>query len=247
NVEFIRKFQEDYPAKVVYLSPGRAWEDCAILARSRKDLAPVRSVLEQAGLPVKTLLESSLPLHRVRKFSAFIELLAERKGENRKVSELSSMADDLGSKNKGSPWWRMLEGFLKALVDETADATLPVGWAIDSLYDYIAEQRREKFLGSGFFLGTIHSTKGMEFSHVVILDGDWGAPSDDNRREEERRTLYVGMTRARETLALMRSEEKPNPFLRELKSECFLSRRGSAPNNNSSESVFNSDFRAVRF
>jgi len=311
NVEFIRKFQEDYPAKVVYLvenyrsskhiinasnqlirhnvdrmkvdhpirinrerdpyhpggrwdlidpvSKGRVqvitvknryhqaecvkaelerlkglssdltWECCAILARSRKDLAPVRSVMEQAGLPVKTLLESSLPLHRVREFSAFIEMLAERKGENRKASELLSMADDLGSKNLGSPWWRMLEGFLKALGDETADATLPVGWAIDSFYDYVAEQRREKILGNGLFLGTIHSTKGMEFPHVVILDGGWGAPSDDKQTEEERRTLYVGMTRARETLALMMSEERPNPLLRDLKGGNLLLRKGAAP------------------
>ena len=67
----------------------------------------------------------------------------------------------------------MLEGFVRALVDETADAMLPVGWAVDALYDFIAEQRREKSLGSGIFLGTIHSTKGLEFSHVIILDGDW--------------------------------------------------------------------------
>ena len=220
------------------LSPSLTWDDCAILARSRKDLAPVRSVLEQAGMPVKTLLESTLPLHRIREFSAFIEMLAERKCENRKASELLGMSGDLGSKNLGGPWWRMLEGFLRALIDETADATLPVGWAIDSLYDYIAEQRREKFLGSGFFLGTIHSTKGMEFSHVVILDGDWGAPNEKSRREEERRTLYVGMTRARETLALMRSEERPNPYLRELKGECLLFRRGAAPNNQPNEGEF---------
>ena len=155
--------------------------------------------------------------------------MLNEKAENRKASELLSMADDLSSKNKGSPWWRMLEGFLKALVDETADATLPVGWAIDSFYDYVAEQRREKFLGSGLFLGTIHSTKGMEFPHVVILDGGWGAPSDDKQTEEERRTLYVGMTRARETLALMRSEERPNPLLRDLKGGNLLLRKSAAP------------------
>jgi len=211
------------------LSPGLEWDDCAILARSRKDLAPVRSLLEEAGLPVKTLLESSLPLHRVREFSAFINKLSDHKGENRKASELLVMIKDLSSNSKGSPWWRMLEGFVRALVDETADAMLPVGWAVDSLYDYVAEQRREKFLGSGFFLGTIHSTKGMEFAHVVILDGDWGAPSGDKQAEEERRTLYVGMTRARETLTLMRSEERPNPFLRELRGDSLLLRKAAAP------------------
>ena len=210
------------------LSPELKWDNCAILARSRRELAPVRSLLEQAGLPVKTLLESGLPLHRVREFSAFIKKLSHHKGENRKASQLLAMVEELSSNSNGSPWWRMLEGFVQALIDETADATLPVGWAIDSLYDYIAEQRREKFLGSGFFLGTVHSTKGMEFAHVVILDGDWESLSDSGRREEERRTLYVGMTRAKETLVLMRSEERPNPFLREMKGDSLLLRKVAA-------------------
>lgn len=122
----------------------------------------------------------------------------------------------------------MLEGFVRALVDETADAMLPVGWALDALYEFIAEQRREKSLGSGIFLGTIHSTKGLEFAHVIILDGGWPSPGDPARIEEERRTLYVGMTRARETLAVMKLAERPNPFLKGIKGECFLSRKGSA-------------------
>jgi ATP-dependent DNA helicase RecQ len=210
------------------LSPGLAWDDCAILARSRRVLWPVRSLLEQVGLPVKTSLDSSLPLHRVREFSAFMDALSEQKGENRRASELLDLIDDLSSGNTASPWWRMLVGFVKALADETADATLPVGLAIDGFYDFVAEQRREKFLGSGVFLGTIHSTKGMEFPHVVILDGGWGEPSDDKQTEEERRTLYVGMTRARETLALMMSEERPNPILRDLKGGNLLLRKGAA-------------------
>ena len=210
------------------LSPGLAWDDCAILARSRKALWPVRSLLEQAGLPVKTLLESSLPLNRVREFSAFRGALFEIEGENRRASELLALVAELSAGNNSNPWWQMLEGFVKTFADETADATLPVGWAIDAFYDFVAEQRREKFLGSGVFLGTIHSTKGMEFPHVVILDGGWGAPSDDKQTEEERRTLYVGMTRARETLALMMSEERPNPLLRDLKGGNLLLRKGAA-------------------
>jgi ATP-dependent DNA helicase RecQ len=220
------------------LSPGLAWEDCAILGRSRKDLAPVRSVLEEAGLPVKILLETSLPLHRVREFAALIKMLSDHKEENRKASELLGILDDLSCNSKSSPWWRMLEGFIQALVDETADAMLPVGWAVDSLYDFVAEQRREKSLGSGIFLGTIHSTKGLEFPHVIILDGDWPSPGDPARTEEERRTLYVGMTRARETLALMKLAERPNPFLKGLKGDCFLSRKGSLDDGEPGESAF---------
>jgi ATP-dependent DNA helicase RecQ len=219
------------------LSPELDWEGCAILARSRRDLAPVRSVLEAAGLPARILLETSLPLQRVREFAAFIETLSKRKAENRKASELLGLLDGLRADDGENPWWRMLEGFVRALVDETADAMLPVGWAVDALYDFIAEQRREKSLGSGIFLGTIHSTKGLEFPHVVILDGGWPSPDDPARIEEERRTLYVGMTRARETLALMKLAERPNPFLKGLTGDCFLSRKGPSDGGEGGESA----------
>jgi hypothetical protein len=38
------------------------------------------------------------------------------------------LLEDLSSNSNGSPWWRMPEGFIEALVDETADAMLPVEW-----------------------------------------------------------------------------------------------------------------------
>nr|MCU0605256.1 ATP-dependent helicase [Desulfobacterales bacterium] len=225
-------------ARLKGLSPGLEWEDCAILARSRKELAPVRSVLETAGVPVKILLETSLPLQRVREFAAFIQLLADRKAENRKASELPAMVADVCGGSPGGSWWRMLAGFIEARVAATADALLPVEWAVDSLYDFIAEQRREKTLGSGIFLGTIHSTKGLEFSHVIIVDGGWPSSDDPARIEEERRTLYVGMTRARETLALMKLAERPNPFLREFRGDCFLSRKGGGDGGTLGEGAF---------
>ena len=93
----------------------------------------------------------------------------------------------------------------------------------------IAEQRRDKVLGQGVFLGTIHSAKGMEFSHVVILDGDWHLPNNQKGKEEERRILYAAMTRAKENLVLMRSQENPNPFIKELKGESILPQKCQVP------------------
>ncbi len=82
---------------------------------------------------------------------------------------------------------------------------------------------------------TLHASKGLEFGFVVIIgceDGllplRWaGAPAagvtgrDDNGDEEERRLLFVGMTRARERLVLTHAarrgrqvnEVRPSPFL----------------------------------
>jgi len=39
------------------------------------------------------------------------------------------------------------------------------------VYEVLAEQRREQAVGSGIFLSTVHSAKGMEFNHVFVPGG----------------------------------------------------------------------------
>jgi DNA helicase-4 len=84
---------------------------------------------------------------------------------------------------------------------------------------------------------TIHSAKGLEADHVVILgcdSGKYGFPSeitDDPilslvspegerfQHAEERRIMYVAMTRARSTVTLLASEAEPSCFVREMVSD----------------------------
>ncbi len=81
---------------------------------------------------------------------------------------------------------------------------------------------------------TIHSAKGLEADHVIILGADGGRvglPSqitDDPVLElalpeperfehaEERRVFYVALTRARDSVAILASREKPSRFVTEL-------------------------------
>ena len=56
----------------------------------------------------------------------------------------------------------------------------------------------------GLLLLTAHRAKGLEFDHVVVLDGGWQNHGRDRDPDEERRLYYVAMTRARDTLGLMR-------------------------------------------
>ncbi len=77
-------------------------------------------------------------------------------------------------------------------------------------------------VGNGIFMSTIHSAKGMEFPHVFVLDGDWSIPMSKARMEEERRVMYVAMTRAEETLHLMKIQGKGNPFLKEIKGDFVM-------------------------
>jgi len=82
--------------------------------------------------------------------------------------------------------------------------------------------------GCSFILSTIHSSKGLEYDRVYLMDvfdGQFpvtvprqGAsePKDWATFEEERRLFYVGMTRAKNELIIFRHEEASSQFVREL-------------------------------
>lgn len=63
----------------------------------------------------------------------------------------------------------------------------------------------------GVTLITLHSTKGLEFDHVFLTGMEEGlcphsrSTTEDKGIEEERRLVYVGMTRARKSLTLTRA------------------------------------------
>ena len=69
---------------------------------------------------------------------------------------------------------------------------------------------------------TLHSAKGLEFDRVWIIGceaGTFPCLRDGSDMQEERRLMYVGITRARTNLTLSYGLDKgPSPFL----SECEL-------------------------
>ena len=83
------------------------------------------------------------------------------------------------------------------------------GLAKQSIYDPRAR---------GIAVMTIHAAKGLDFKAVFIPGLDRGiipwSGSDD--REEERRLLYVAMTRATDRLILTNKSKSPSPFLDEI-------------------------------
>jgi ATP-dependent DNA helicase Rep len=94
--------------------------------------------------------------------------------------------------------------------------------------------REEPDTGEVVRLMTLHSAKGLEFDHVFLVGLEDGTlphqgAIDEGRLEEERRLLYVGITRARQTLRLTRVKKrkrwgeieilKPSRFLDELPAE----------------------------
>lgn len=60
---------------------------------------------------------------------------------------------------------------------------------------------------SSVTVSTIHASKGLEFDHVYVLGCSeglipFGSPTDEDQIEEERRLMYVAVTRAEKTLHL---------------------------------------------
>lgn len=98
---------------------------------------------------------------------------------------------------------------------------VPAADIAEFCWESLAEQRRERrgqqHGGDGVLLSTLHAAKGLEFSHVLIADGGWhrgsGSGSGSALLEDERRTFYVGMTRARETLTLLEVAGSGHPHL----------------------------------
>ena len=207
------------------LDPDFRAEHCAILARTRAVLPPMRGLLEKNEYPVKRILSKSFPIHRVREVAGLMDRLRFAETANLRASDLIEHLQDAAGGQPAGVWQRMLSGFLENDLAETGDALMPAGYRLDKLFEFLAEQRHEKIIGDGIFLGTLHAAKGMEFDHVFILDGDWGRPRTADEREAERRLLYVGMTRARQTLGLMRMRHQPNLLLADLAGKHMLPRK----------------------
>jgi DNA helicase-4 len=84
---------------------------------------------------------------------------------------------------------------------------------------------------------TIHASKGLEADHVILLNADSGrtgfpseivddpllslvSPEEEAfQNAEERRVMYVAMTRARHTLVILASNARPSAFVTELRKD----------------------------
>ena len=80
--------------------------------------------------------------------------------------------------------------------------------AVESFTEWLAEWGRDfRRRQTGLLLLTAHRAKGLEFDHVIILDGQWREQGEEP--DAWRRLFYVAMTRARQTLALARRTARP--------------------------------------
>ena len=96
-------------------------------------------------------------------------------------------------------WNELLKHPIGAHKEEAGRAEI----AVDTFVEWLAEwgrgvRRRQQ----GLVLTTAHRAMGLEFDHVIVLDGGWDRVGRDEDTDAPRRLYYVSKTRARQTLAL---------------------------------------------
>ena len=92
----------------------------------------------------------------------------------------------------------------------------------------ILTEKREDYKAK-LILSTIHSSKGLEYDNVVLMDVINGVfpgkmiknfksatPQEKRDYEEERRIFYVGITRAKDNLTILKYDDAPSVFTGEL-------------------------------
>ena len=179
------------------LAPDWDWSTCAVIAREWKYLDPVRAFCEAYGIPVQMGNEEIPSFWHLRETRVLVEWLRGRE------TRIVGRADLRGwlAAQKPSRWNDLLRQALDECALETGDAEMPVDHFIEWLAEWGRDIRRRQ---RGLLLLTAHRAKGLEFDHVAVLDGGWDKINKGEDLDAPRRLYYVAMTRARQTLALVR-------------------------------------------
>ena len=184
------------------LDSGWDWSRAAVIAKRWKVLEPVRAGCELLNISCHFAghRKNAPPTRRLREVARLLRLLDERRGDLMPLAQLRALVADLRGDEADSPGNRLVMEFLEDLGSAVGDEALPMAVVLDAAYEFLAEADRRT--GEGLCLTTAHGAKGLEFDHVVVLDGGWRTTGEEALAE--RRLYYVAMTRARRTLALFR-------------------------------------------
>ena len=185
------------------------WSSCAVIAKEWKYLEPVRSICELEGIPVQMANEDLPSIWHLRETQSLLDWLRNRDSRLIRNAELREWQ----ARQRQSPWSELLQEAIEAHEVEAGMGGIPVDTFIEWLAEWGREARRRQ---RGLLLSTAHRAKGLEFDHVIVLDGGWDRVGREEDPDASRRLYYVSMTRARQSLALGRLDE-PNPIQRALR------------------------------
>lgn len=182
------------------LSSHWEWSKCAVIARKWEHLDPLRSFCEIHDIPVQMGNEEPPSFWRLRETNVFVQWLRGKKTSTVVPADLENWLDS----QPDSYWNNLLLQAVEEYSLETGGSEVLVVHFIEWLAEWGRQMRRRQ---RGLLLLTAHQAKGLEFDHVIVLDGDWNQSENGDDADEQRRLYYVAMTRAKKTLALVRFEE----------------------------------------
>ena len=204
------------------LTPEWDWSRCAVIARKWRFLEPAQACCKIEGVPVQFGNEEIPNFWRLRETRNLCDWLHRREGgvvteaalrawleeqaPGRRV-ELLRQALDEHSLEFGGLGGHEPDG-MDDPSHEPGETTIQVEHFIEWLAEWGREVRRRQ---RGLLLVTAHRAKGLEFDHLVILDGDWSERGNGEDPDAPRRLYYVAMTRAKLTLTLICFRASPGP------------------------------------
>ena len=224
-------------------------------------LAKLSEIASGMHMPMSRAAESigvlkQLPARAANGLSAFTEIVRGLRSEAshlppadlvRQLNERSGLVAALRAECKSDALFALRRGNLDELADwfDGGRATQRRGTGPGDLAAALAllSHADKGDAGNQVRLMSLHAAKGLEFRYVFIVGMDDNtlpheASVDEGRIDEERRLLYVGITRAKEQLWLSHSREaqrwgsklrlKPSRFLDELPAD-EVQRDGADP------------------
>jgi ATP-dependent DNA helicase RecQ len=205
----------DEIARIRRADPAVELGAIAVLARTHRSLEPLRALCDLEGVRYEVVsreaAQAHLSLMHSREGRSMADLLKSRRSELISTAALRRWLARQIRRQPSDPYWQDLGVAAGEFTESVGTDRVPAAEVIDAFYEADADAKRGH-QPSALKLMTAHSAKGLEFGHVIVMDcADWRWNGED-----ERRLLYVAMTRARETLTLMRAEGGRNPYLVDL-------------------------------
>ncbi|UVO18498.1 DNA helicase Rep [Stutzerimonas stutzeri] len=159
---------------------------------------------------------------RLSRFKRYMDNLRQQCAQNDPIAALRSMVMDIDyetwvrsqtSSDKAADFrmgnvWFLIDALKNTLErDEEGEMTIEEAIAKLVLRDMLERQQEEEEGAEGVQMMTLHASKGLEFPYVFILGMEeeilpHRSSIEADTIEEERRLAYVGITRARQNLAM---------------------------------------------
>jgi ATP-dependent DNA helicase RecQ len=205
----------DEIARIRRSDPSVALGTIAVLARTHRSLEPLRALCDLEDVRYEMVsrdgARTQLSLMNSREGRLTADLLRARRSDLLSMPAFRRWLARQVRRQPANPYWEDLAVAAGEFAESVGTDRLAAAEVTDALYEADVDERRGH-QPAALKLMTAHSAKGLEFGHVVVMDcADWRWNGED-----ERRLLYVAMTRARETLTLMRAEGGRNPYLVDL-------------------------------